>query len=72
MENVEKGLTAKQIRGLLTFYDSNLQKIADNFGFSKQYISACVNRINRDKRIRQYIAEILDIDYHKIWGEYPP
>jgi len=63
-------LTPNQIRGRLLTKGIKIVDIANRFSVSPTTVSVVLNRWGTSKRIQQYIAEILGMNFKEVWDNH--
>ncbi len=61
-------MKTKEIKKLMIDRDLSVQKIADETGFSKGYVSNVINGRYPGIKVRAAIADILEVPAEKLWG----
>lgn len=62
-------MTTKEINILLTVRDKSIQSIADAIGESKDRVSATINYLRKNQRIREKIAQHLGMSVDEMFGD---
>lgn len=60
---------ANKIKAMLVERDITQQSIADHLGISLAAVSGAINGHFASRRTREYVAQLLNADYQKLWGK---
>jgi lambda repressor-like predicted transcriptional regulator len=66
--NPDGSLKPRAIRALLKFKGREITDLAETLGFSEAYFRQVIDRIRRDWRVEDAIAQALDLEADRIWG----
>jgi predicted transcriptional regulator len=58
----------RKIKSILVRRGIKQKEIAEELGLDISTVSGCINGHNGSKRIKEYIAKRLNMDYAKLWG----
>ncbi|BDV42403.1 hypothetical protein GURASL_13260 [Geotalea uraniireducens] len=60
---------AAKIKSMLVARDITQQSIAEYLDISPAAVSGAINGHFNSRRTREYVAQLLNVDYHKLWGK---
>jgi lambda repressor-like predicted transcriptional regulator len=66
--NGDGSLKANALRSLLKFKGIEVTALAETHGYSEAYFRQVMDRMRRDIRVENAIAEALELEADRIWG----
>jgi len=58
-----------KIKSMLVASDIKQTDIAEHLGLTLAAVSGAINGHHNSRRVRQYVAELLQVKYEKLWGK---
>lgn len=59
----------RKVKSILVRRGIKQKDIAEELDLKRSTVSGCINGHNDSKRIKEYIAKRLNMDYVKLWGK---